>query len=183
MLSLRQITQNLLLFLLFLFFILYSLFLFLPVWFLFADFHVNANQTGFKYATACMLCDTFLICLCFSLQFQHYLYMETIIATLEKHILICFLQLIVCEEQAALISEVCEEFWQTNHRLHSCNSCKIILCLVIFPVFGLAFLNFEIQSVSTCLLNESSPLVQGGKKQTLKFLVSGSYIIKWRHKV
>lgn len=70
--------------------------------------------------------------------------MEAIIATLEKHILICFLQLIVCEEQAALISEVCEEFWQTNHRLHSCNSCKIILCLVIFPVFGLFFFNFEI---------------------------------------
>lgn len=58
--------------------------------------------------------------------------MEAIIATLEKHILSCFLQLIVFKEQAALISEVYEEFWQTNHRLHSCNSCKILLGLVIF---------------------------------------------------
>lgn len=47
----------------------------------------------------------------------------------------CFLQLIVCKKQSALISEVCEECQETNHRMHSCNVCKIMLCLIISPFF------------------------------------------------
>lgn len=66
--------------------------------------------------------------------------MEAIIAILVKHILTCFLQLIVCKERAALISQVSEEFWQINHRLHSCNSCKIIT--VSSNSSGFCFLGF-----------------------------------------
>lgn len=67
-------------------------------------------------------------------------------ATLENHTLICFLHLIVCKEQAALISEVCEEFWQTNYRLHSCNSCKFITVSGNFSGFCLVwvFLTLDI---------------------------------------